>query len=211
MDGYSVRSDIQERRVLPYSSVRSGDVVFSKRVWREIDLADEKNHVFASPKARLIDVLVDAIAAGELTAYDPTPTKDDPTGDSFTTRLPPGQAFGRFVDSVLVPEFDQEGNEIGSSMVAGEFDSESVTKFRIKEDWFYDKQRSVFEPRIVGIAPLLKIKMGGVELEEQPAFWIYFPEARHILVNKEVADPVMMRWALVLMTCLLEDCSLRQL
>lgn len=190
VDGYSVRSDIQERRVLPYSSVRSGDVVFSKRVWREIDLADEKNHVFASPKAKLIDVLVDAIAAGELTAYDPTPTKDDPTGDSFMTRLPSGQAFGRFVDSVLVPEFDQEGNEIGSSMVAGEFDSESVTRFRIKEDWFYDKQRSVFEPRIVGIAPLMKINMGGVALDEQPAFWIYFPEARHILVNKEVADPV---------------------
>src|SRR5690606_460797 len=113
-----------------------GDVVFSKRVWREIDLTDEKNHVFASPKARLIDVLVDAIAAGELTAYDPTPTKDDPTGDSFMTRLPAGQAFGRFVDSVVVPEFDQDGNEIGSSMVAGEFDPESVTRFRLKEDWF---------------------------------------------------------------------------
>lgn len=190
LDGYSVRSDIQDRRVLPYSNVRSGDVVFSKRVWREIDLKDSKNFVFASPKAKLIDVLVDAIQAGELTAYDPTPTKEDPTGDSFLKRLPAGQAMGRFVDSVLVPQFDNEGYEIGSTMMPGEFDSESVTRFRIKEDWFYDKQRSVFEPRIIGIAPLMKISMGGVELDEQPAFWIYFPEARHILVNKEVADPV---------------------
>lgn len=190
VDGYSVRSDIQDRRVLPYSHVRSGDVVFSKRIWREINLKDSMNFVFASPKNTLIGVLIDAISAGELTAYDPTPSKEDPTGDSFLQRLAPGNAMGRFVDSVLVPQFDDEGYEIGSSMMAGEFDPASVTGFRIKEDWFYDKQRSVFEPRIIGLAPLMKIDMGGVELDEQPAFWVYFPEARHILVNKEVANPI---------------------
>lgn len=190
VDGYAVKTDIQNRRVIPYSNVRSNDVVFSKRIWREMDLSDDKNHVFASPKAKLIDVLMDAVSAGELTAYDPTPTKEDPTGDSFLKRLSPEQARGRLVDSVLVPEFDDEGYEIGSTMMPGEFNSDEVTRFRIKEDWFFDKQRSVLEPRIVGIAPLMKINMGGVSLDEQPAFWIYFPEARHILVNKQVADPV---------------------
>lgn len=189
-DGYAIKSDIENRRVIPYSNVRTGDVVFSKRIWREMDLTDSKNHVFASPKAKLIDVLMDAVLAGELTAYDPTPTKEDPTGDSFLKRLSSDQALGRVVDSVLVPQFDNEGYEISSTMMAGEFNSDSVTRFRIKEDWFYDRQRSVFEPRIVGIAPLMKINMGGVSLDEQPTFWIYFPEARHILVNKQVADPV---------------------
>jgi gliding motility associated protien GldN len=190
IDGYAIKSDIQDRRVIPYSRVRTGDVVFSKRIWREMDLNEGTNHVFASPKAKLIDVLMEAVLAGELTAYDPTPTKEDPTGDSFLKRLPADQALGRFVDSVLVPQFDDEGYQVSSTMMAGEFNSDSVTRFRIKEDWFYDRQRSVFEPRIVGIAPLMKINMGGVSLDEQPAFWIYFPEARHILVNKQVADPV---------------------
>lgn len=190
VDGYAVSNDIQQRRVLPYSNVRSSDVVFSKRVWRELNLADEKNFVFISPKARLIDVLVEAIQAGELTAYDPVPSKEDPTGDSFLKRLPPGQAFSRLVDSVLIPEFDEEGNEIGSTLVAGEFDPDQVTGFRIKEDWFFDKQRSIFEARIVGLAPLMRINLGGVELDEQPIFWVYFPEARNILINKEVADPM---------------------
>jgi gliding motility associated protien GldN len=189
-DGYAIKADIQNRMVIPYSTVRTGDVVFSKRIWREMDLKDSKNHVFASPKAKLIDVLMDAIIASELTAYDPTPTKEDPTGDSFRKRLTSDQALGRFVDSVLVPQFDDQGYEISSTMMPGEFNSDSVTRFRIKEDWFFDKQRSVFEPRIVGIAPLMKINIGGVSLDEQPAFWIYFPEARHILVNKQVADPV---------------------
>lgn len=190
VDGYFVKSDIEDRKAVRYSVVRSSDAVFSKRVWREMDLRDSINLVFASPKARLMDVLLDAIKEGELTAYDPTPTKADPTGDRFMKRYTSAQAIGRLVDSVLVPQFDDEGYQTGSAMMPGEFNTDSVTRFRIKEDWFFDRQRSVFEPRIIGLAPLMKINMGGVSLDEQPAFWIYFPEARHILVNKEVVDPV---------------------
>jgi hypothetical protein len=61
-------------------------------------------------------------------------------------------------DSAVVDKFDKDGNKIGSSVQAGEFNPDSVVKFRIKEDWVFDKQRSVFEPRIIGIAPLLNQK-----------------------------------------------------
>jgi gliding motility associated protien GldN len=62
-----------------------------------------------------------------------------------------------------------------------------VVKFRIKEDWLYDKQRGIFEPRIIGIAPLIKVKIAGNvnNTEYQPAFWIYFPEARPLLATRE--------------------------
>lgn len=188
VDGYYVKSDIENRKIIPYAEIRPGDVVFSKRVWREIDVREKLNRALASPKSRLIDVIMDAVMAGELTAYDPTPTKEDPNGDSFKVRMTPDQVMGKLADSVLVPQFDNEGNEIGSTMMAGEFNPDSVLRFRIKEDWIFDKQRSIFEPRIIGIAPLINISMGGVVLDAQPAFWIYFPEARHIFVNKEVAN-----------------------
>jgi gliding motility associated protien GldN len=71
---------------------------------------------------------------------------------------------------------------------AGEFNPDSIIKFRIKEDWIFDKQRSVFEPRIVGIAPMVRISAAGQAFDEQPAFWIYFPEARHLLVTKAVVN-----------------------
>jgi gliding motility associated protien GldN len=63
-----------------------------------------------------------------------------------------------------------------------------VVKFRIKEDWMFDKQRGEMITRIVGIAPMVKLRAGGQTLEDQPAFWIYFPEARHIFVTKEVVN-----------------------
>ncbi|WP_353183770.1 gliding motility protein GldN [Parapedobacter lycopersici] len=221
VDGYYVKSDILDREVVPYANIRPTDVAYVKRVWREFDLREKMNLIYASPKSRLIDVIMEAVMAGELTAYDPTPTPDDPTGDSFKTRLSPDQVMGRFgSDSTLVEEYDAEGNVIASRFEATAFNPDDVVRFRIKEDWIFDKQRSVFEPRIIGIAPLVTPKMdeitgdsgvsddalagldqmpeieglstgndaAAIAADAYPAFWIYFPEARHIFVNKEVAS-----------------------
>ena len=218
VDGYYVKSDILDREVVPYSVIRPTDAAYVKRVWREFDIREKMNALYASPKSRLIDVIMQAVLAGELTAYDPTPTEDDPTGDSFKTRLAPDQILGRFgTDSTLVEEYDDEGNVVASRFEASSFNPDEVVRFRIKEDWIFDKQRSVFEPRIIGIAPLVSPKMdeitgggfddfGGEEstidipgldtgsdvaalaADAYPAFWIYFPEARHVFVNKEVAS-----------------------
>ncbi|SEL74874.1 type IX secretion system ring subunit PorN/GldN [Parapedobacter koreensis] len=216
VDGYYVKSDILGREVIPYPIIRPTDVAYVKRIWREFDIREKMNSLYASPKSRLIDVIMEAVLAGELTAYDPTPTEDDPTGDSFKTRLAPDQVLGRFgTDSTLVEEFDENGNVVASHFEAATFNPEDIVRFRIKEDWIFDKQRSVFEPRIIGIAPLITPKideiMGGatddigagapadvpsmgaadnpsIAADAYPAFWIYFPEARHVFINKEVTS-----------------------
>ncbi|WP_069658920.1 type IX secretion system ring subunit PorN/GldN [Arcticibacter eurypsychrophilus] len=187
VDGYYKRSNIENAKVTPYANLRDADVMFSKRVWREIDTRERMNHVYASPKSRLIDVIMDAVMAGELNAYDAVSTKSDPNGDAFGTLLPASNVMAKFADSVVIPDFNDNGEQIGSHIASGEFNPDSVTRFQIKEDWIFDKQRSVFEPRIIGIAPMVKIKAAGQDLGEQPAFWIYFPEARHIFATKAVS------------------------
>ncbi len=187
LDGYFTKTNISNAKVTPYPNLRESDVAFQKRVWREIDLRERMNRYLGSPKQRLIDVLLNAVDAGELTAYDPTPSTDDPGGDKFLVPLGPGKARSRMADSTTVDKFDKDGNKIGSTLVGGEFNPDSVVKFRIKEDWIFDRQRSVFEPRIIGIAPMRKVKVGSVE-DYQPAFWIYFKDARQVLATKEVAS-----------------------
>lgn len=188
VDGYFEKSNIQNARVSPYANLREADVMFSKRVYREIDLRDRMNRVYASPKARLIDVIMEAVTAGELTAYA-NPTGGNPKENEFTTILKPEEAVAKFADSVLVPVFDPNtGEQTGTEVKPGEFNPDSVVKFQIKEDWIFDKQRSVFEPRIIGIAPMVKIQAAGQDLGMQPAFWLYFPEARHVFVTKEVVS-----------------------
>ena len=139
---------------------------------------------------RLFDIFMDAVAAGELTAYDANPDlKNDPDGDASIT---PFDSLRRpklkMADSVPVDKFDEKGDKIGTVMQPGEFIADSIVKFRIKEDWVFDRQRSIFEPRIIGIAPMVRKNVGGVTLDYQPAFWIYFPDARPILATKEAVN-----------------------
>ncbi len=186
VDGYFVKKNILTAQVTPYATLREADVVMSKRIWSEFDLRETKNKYMGSPKARLIDVLMDAIANEELTAYDPNPTKDDPNGDAFATPLTAAGARAKMVDSSVVDIIDSKGEKTGSKVVAGEFNPDSIVRFRIKEDWIFDKQRSVWEPRIIGIAPMVRPKAADIQTEFQPAFWIYFPAARQVLATKEV-------------------------
>jgi gliding motility associated protien GldN len=187
VNGFYVKTNILSAKPTPYANLREADVVYEKTVWREIDLRERVNQYLISPKKRLIDVLVAAIKNDELTAYDPTPTKIDINGDEFTAPLTREKAMSRLADSALVNDIDkQTGAVIGTHIVPGEFNPDSVIKFRIKEMWMFDKQRSVFEPRILGIAPLVKPKVATAsENDYQPAFWIYYPEARKILASEE--------------------------
>ena len=192
LDGAYRKTNItNSTKITSYANLREADASFAKRVWREIDLREKMNAYMASPKQRLIEVLMNGIDARDIIAYDPTPSKDNPNGDSFSKRLTAAQVHQRMADSSVVDVFDKKtGDKKSSRVVAGEFNPDEIVKFRIKEDWLYDKQRSVFEPRIIGIAPLIKIKTKGdvVNNEYQPAFWIYFPEARTILATKPVVD-----------------------
>jgi gliding motility associated protien GldN len=186
LNGFYTKTNILSAKPTPYANLREADVVYEKTVWREIDLRDRVNQYLISPKKRLIDVLVAAIKNDELTAYDPTSSKIDINGDEFTAPLTKEKAMARLADSAVVHHFDKNGVDTGTTVVAGEFNADSVIKFRIKEMWMFDKQRSVFEPRILGIAPLVKPKVAGAgDNDYQPAFWIYYPEARKVLASEE--------------------------
>ncbi len=190
LDGYYKKTNILSAKVLPYPNLRESDVAYAKRVWREIDLRERMNQYLISPKQRLIDVLVAAIKDGELTAYDATQdeaNKDDPDGDAFSKPLTTEQAMRQLSDSVTRKSFDANNQETDTKVLSP-FVADSVVKFRLKEDWIFDKQRSVFEPRIIGIAPLVHRQAAGNFLDYQPAFWIYFPDARPILAVKEVVS-----------------------
>src|SRR5471030_3091946 len=59
VDGYFIKNDVINAKVTPMATLREADVVYSRRIWREFDLREKMNQYMASPKARLIDVLID--------------------------------------------------------------------------------------------------------------------------------------------------------
>ncbi len=65
------------------------------------------------------------------------------------------------------------------------FQPDQVIKYLLKEDWFFDKERSVLDVRIIGIAPVI---FDEKRQDERILFWVYFPQARDVLKNYYAYD-----------------------
>ena len=154
----------------------------------------------------------------------------DPEDTIIVTKT--NQTLSAFIDSAIIanPDYisiqaiDQEklaswweaANE--GSIVKKDYKmmyaaSNSIFAYNVKEDWYFDKELSVFEKRIICIAPvgrytydpsatttergdlLVYNKLGKAyrfdngfeeyteQWEEREMFWLYFPELRNVIVN----------------------------
>ncbi|WP_316830807.1 gliding motility protein GldN [Pedobacter aquatilis] len=179
-DGFYARKDIDSTVMVPLADVREEDVFYAKRIWREIDLRDTVNSSLKSPKSRLIDVLIAAVKSEELTAYSPFDTLNN-EDDAFTNPLTADTALMQAAGTVEVT--DSKAGTVKT--VANDLNPESFLKFRIKEDWIFDVKRSIFEPRIVGIAPMKFVESSK---QWQPVFWINYDELRPIIAHKRLIN-----------------------
>ena len=74
-----------------------------------------------------------------------------------------------------IPKFKEDSLEIFDWFV-----SKHVIQYKLKEDWFFDKERSVLDVRILGICPVIyKDLQPGAK--HQDLFWLYFPHLRPYL------------------------------
>lgn len=192
LDGIYQPENTESRRVIPYAHLREADVMWLKRVWRRIDLREKINHPMFYPEApvqgrkSLFDVIKAGIVEdGSITAYDPGPLGDDDMfTKSFTREEVKNILFAvdtAWSEDVITGEFKQE-------LVTIEIKSPEVKWYDIKEEWFFDRQRSVMEVRIIGICPLVAKtdELTGEFRGYKSLFWIYFPAVRHVFVKAEV-------------------------
>jgi gliding motility associated protien GldN len=68
------------------------------------------------------------------------------------------------------------------------YTSKDIIQYRIKEDWFFDKERSKMDVRIIAIAPVVldyEIDASGNKTitGTKELFWLYFPHCRYIFNN----------------------------
>ena len=193
LDGAYVKETNLTKRVVPYPALREADVMYVRRIWQDIDLRQKINQMFYYPvepiqdRKNLFDVITYALQTeGSLTAYDRGPTlKGD---DEF--RFPMTAAM---LDSALNPTVKSPVFDDDNRIIPGEFKeepfpitSDQIKKYRIKEDWVWDRQRSQRHIRIIGLAPLIEVKDdNGNVVAENELFWLYYPECRYVFANAE--------------------------
>lgn len=192
MDGAYIAKDFLNNKVTPYPALREADVMYRKRIWREIDVREKMNKFLTYPRQPLIDILMDRIKAGELTAYYATSVGTKDQGDEFKRpfkRLSEfNQATGAGKEKIQIQDIkDPNSGVMKDSVVEKSFDAGSIIAYRIKEDWIFDKQRSVFEPRIIGLAPVVaQLNTNGDTIGTRALFWVYYPEARNVLAHAQI-------------------------
>ncbi|MFN7325788.1 MAG: gliding motility protein GldN [Chitinophagales bacterium] len=172
-----------QRRVLAYQPIRESDIFWEKRVWRIVDVREKMNLPFSYPEAPFFKMLSDAATKGELPVYS---TEDD----KFTKRLSTNDVLGMLSKTDTVMTFDPETYEEKVQIVRNDINWEDVKRFRIKEIWFFDKETSTMNVRVMGIAPLIDVKdeQGNFRFE-RPLFWVYYPQAREMFARQRVFTP----------------------
>ena len=191
LDGAYVKETNLTKRVVPYPHLREADVMYKRRIWQEIDVRQKFNHTFYFPldpiqdRKNLFDVIREALLVeGSLVAYSAGPLGED---DEFTFPLSADSIRTILNPVTLVKQYDDFGEVIGTVQQSNELSSDKITRYRIKEDWIWDRQRSERYVRILGIAPMMEdFDVDGNSVGFRPLFWLYYPECRYAFANSEV-------------------------
>lgn len=175
MDDIVQRSTIKDQRVLPYEVLREADIPWQKRIWQVIDVREKINLQFVYPKNPLFKILNDAATQGLIAAF---------ADEDFKKILPPIDVESMMVSFDTVAVVDPETYETTYKPVRNEISAESIKFFRIKEIWYFDRETSRMRVRILGIAPVRERIIAG-KAEEQPMYWLYYPQIREILAKEQ--------------------------
>jgi gliding motility associated protien GldN len=178
------------RQPLVWPHIREDDILWRKRVWREIDTREKQNMAFRyagdenTGGGMFIEILIDALKKGKIKGYKGF-------DDRFTALMTKEDimettAGKSDTQTVTDPITGSESQVVTRS----DFNPEEIRKYRIKEDWIFDRNQGQMVVRIVGIAPVKdQYNDSHVYIGPKVMFWLYYPDIRNLLAQYEVVNP----------------------
>ena len=171
---------------IPYGYVDDRDIMWSKVVWEFVDLNQKINLPYyfpidttsiSSDRRSLFDTLIKGIRQGKIIeAY---------TDSFFTSKITQDE-----IDTRLVNIRDENGY-----IDTFNLQTEDVAGYMLKGMWYFDKRQGEMKYRLLALAPMGKdVQTLGVENIEDDnlyeLFWIFFPDAREVLHDSKVFNPM---------------------
>jgi gliding motility associated protien GldN len=194
VNGAFKRTDIIQKKPMPLPTVREADVFWSQKIWRIIDLREKINIPLFYPtteiegRKNLISLLLGGIENGQITPYDASLVEGE-----FKVPMSFEQVKASFgAEATQEEKIDFDTGERTMVTIQGEVRPNDIKQYLIKEEWYFDKQNSTLNVRIVGICPIREFVRPGDspdQVQRQKLFWIYYPEARPLLSTNLVLNP----------------------
>lgn len=193
VNGAYKRTDIIQKKPMPLPSVREADIFWSQKLWRIIDLREKMNLPLYYPtvemdgRMNLISLLLNGIENGQITPYDAS------LDDDFKVPMSYEQVKASFgAEATTEEKIDFDTGERTMVTIQGEIRPNDIKQYMIKEEWYFDKQTSTMNVRIIGICPIREFVRAGDatgQVQRQKLFWVYYPEARPLLSTNLVLNP----------------------
>lgn len=192
VNGAFKRTDIIQKKPMPLPTVREADVFWSKKLWRIVDLREKMNQRLYYPsievdgKVNLISLLLNGIKNGQITPYDAS------LDDDFKVPMSYEQVKVSFgAQTTQQEKIDFDTGERTTVEVQGDIRPNEIKQYMIKEEWYFDKQTSTLNVRIIGICPIREFVREGDspdQIQRVKLFWVYYPEARPLLATNLVLN-----------------------
>ncbi|MCU0422188.1 MAG: gliding motility protein GldN [Bacteroidia bacterium] len=186
------RQAVTERKVIDWPYLREADVMWARRIWRVIDTREKQNQPMRWPKNPLNVILYNAIMSNKLIPYINDSLTSYRTAEEFKNFYAYKKPVTRLIDPNGDP--DDPTNVIIDS-VDVQMVPEDIKKYKIVEDWIFDKKESRMYVRIIAIGILVAPQREGVEVGEVDWAWLKYhkdvsdadlSDVREVLVNMEV-------------------------
>lgn len=186
IDNIVEKEHVSNKKPVPYPSLREADILWSKRVWRIIDLRERMNLPLYYPitpkddRYSLISILLYGIQHEGLPVYSIN-------DDEFKIPISYEMVNERMGATDEVTEiFNPETNLYEEVTYTSEVRVEEVKQIMVKEVWFFDRNYSRMDVRIIGLCPIREYIDESGEVVRRQTFWINYPEARNLLARYEV-------------------------
>lgn len=180
--------DMKDLTPIEYVSPRADDIYWQKVVYRVLDLRERMNYPLYYPivpvdgRESFFTILFKLINDKKVPAFrfdfDTEKFGKDQLIDFEEEFLKKFEVIykTKVNPTTKVKTFEVEESDIPNV---------DVIKYFIKEVWFFDKNSSTFNVKIIAICPVM-ITDRGVGTQSFPLFWIPFDNLRPFLVQREV-------------------------
>jgi len=188
------REHIPNKDPIPYTYIREADVLWAKDIYRIIDLTQLQNLPLYYPKEPIGDrfsltsLILWGIDNEGIRAFSTDDSNNEFTIPLDRSRVDEEMGAGTQTISVM----NLQTGMMQDTTIQNERRLDEVKQILVKEKWFFDRNNSVMNVRIVGLCPIRVYYMldeNGLPtdiIRKRLTFWVYFPEIRPLLSRHEI-------------------------